>query len=1109
MQDYRPARTRLQSCAAFLLASTAVMALATNVQAQQETAPAASPNASTPLPPSPGAPAATANPPGPGAPTPYSPAAAQSNGTDNSNSAQAIVVTGQRAALQSAIKIKRNSDIILDSIDADEAGKLPDNSVTEVLQRIPGVSISRIQSGTNVGAENFLAEGTGVQIRGLTSVLSLLNGRDTFSSVNGNVLAFEDVAPELLQGVDVYKTLESNLPEGGLGGTVNLRTRQPFDYKKLTVDGAIEANYADFVHQTHPGGNLLISDRWDTKIGQIGLLVNYGYSDLSTRADGVQVQPYLAQVYNPTATPDSLFVPYGGTRLPYLGDAGAKQVFIPEGLDFSERNDDRKRQGIYAALQWRPNDKLLMGLTVFNSQYRMNSLQHYVMIDSGSNTVVPAGSMATFGSNGFLTSTDNLAGYDYVQPNSATANQGGGDGGQGNGAGYSYINNPYDFQSVLQQTFNYTTDVSVTGDWQPTSRFDLKFAYQHVDSGADETDKYAYDYAFLPPVSVALSQYGDTTLPKLNVPTTIDLASPANYGYLATMDHLVHNRGKEDAIYADASYKFSDTGLIRDINFGFKATSRYELDQQTPYNYQPLSPFYQGGPYSYLNAAASGTAYPQYNQLINTGAFFDGQTGLPPRTYFPSLTELQTDFGTLHQQLGTGTNTVQRSVQFVDGDTSKINDNQVSAYVMALFRSDDNPLAPFRGNIGLRVVDDSYSASGSLLYPVSYGTFYTPNTYPGSLNYSPSAINFGNPQTAYSSRGGHSEVDVLPSFNIQFIPVTQLHVRFAASEGVGRPSFSQLSPQGTLGSSFVGTYNQNFITSIVGDPRLKPETALQLDASIEYYFHDGGLVSIAAFYKKFDNYIGTRAISTNFTIPTSVVGGGYLSTAGDELPGASINPCDLPIVVGESCPQTVSAVQQQYFNESASASLEGVELAIQKYATFLPAPFSGFGVDANYTFINSDQPGAQAYDVLGKPISGLPVNGISRNNINAQLLFDKGPLSARLAYNWRDDFLVTTTAYQTSGSYANFSNVPDTTDNVSRNQFVQPTYFALPVFQYPAGQLDANVTYRFNSHLVGVLEASNLTNTTTRLYIGSGDSRANRSWYEADRRFRVALRFSY
>ena len=78
-----------------------------------------------------------------------------------------VVVTGQRAALTNAINTKRNADVILDAVSADDAGKLPDNSVTEVLQRLPGVNITRIQTGSNVGAENYLAEGTDLTVRGI------------------------------------------------------------------------------------------------------------------------------------------------------------------------------------------------------------------------------------------------------------------------------------------------------------------------------------------------------------------------------------------------------------------------------------------------------------------------------------------------------------------------------------------------------------------------------------------------------------------------------------------------------------------------------------------------------------------------------------------------------------------------------------------------------------------------------------------------------------------------------------------------------------------------------------------------------------------------------
>jgi TonB-dependent receptor len=303
--------------------------------------------------------------------------------------------------------------------------------------------------------------------------------------------------------------------------------------------------------------------------------------------------------------------------------------------------------------------------------------------------------------------------------------------------------------------------------------------------------------------------------------------------------------------------------------------------------------------------------------------------------------------------------------------------------------------------------------------------------------------------------------------------------------------------------------------SLQGDPGLKPERAFQLDASVEWYFKSGGQVHVAAFYKKISDFIGTEAGSAVYSLPATVTNQGALSTnvgtANETDPGsgATITPCANPVIVGESCPQQVPYTYQRWFNENQAATLAGIEAGIQKYFDFLPHPLNGLGIDANYTFIDSHQPGAQAYDMLGNKINGLPVTGISRNTINFTVMYDSGPLSMRLAYNWRDSFLVTTTAYQTSGGYANDSYVPDTSNGGLVNQYARPTYFALPVFQYPTGYLDGNLTYRLSNHVTAVLQASNLMNTTTRLYMGSGNEKANRSWYTADRRYTAAIRFQF
>ena len=114
-----------------------------------------------------------------------------------------VVVTGQRAALQSAQAIKRDADEVVDSIVADDIGKLPDRSVTEALQRVVGVTIDHVMSAGD--PDHYSVEGSSVTIRGLTYVRSELNGRDEFSANGGRALNFEDVPPELMAGVDVYK----------------------------------------------------------------------------------------------------------------------------------------------------------------------------------------------------------------------------------------------------------------------------------------------------------------------------------------------------------------------------------------------------------------------------------------------------------------------------------------------------------------------------------------------------------------------------------------------------------------------------------------------------------------------------------------------------------------------------------------------------------------------------------------------------------------------------------------------------------------------------------------------------------------------------------------
>lgn len=198
-----------------------------------------------------------------------------------------LVVTGIRAQLRSAQAIKQDSEVIVDSVTAVDIGALPDRSVSEALQRIPGITLQRTNAARDPA--RLAAEGGGVFVRGLSWVRSETNGRDIFSASNGRGLSFEDVSADLLAGVDVYKNVAANMIEGGIAGTVNLRTRVPFDNSEPLVAFNADYNYGDLSERGYWSGSFIASDRWDTGMGEFGLLANISVSNVGNRTDSISV----------------------------------------------------------------------------------------------------------------------------------------------------------------------------------------------------------------------------------------------------------------------------------------------------------------------------------------------------------------------------------------------------------------------------------------------------------------------------------------------------------------------------------------------------------------------------------------------------------------------------------------------------------------------------------------------------------------------------------------------------------------------------------------------------------------------------------------------------
>ena len=272
-----------------------------------------------------------------------------------------IVVTGIRESLQNAQELKRKSDTIQDSIVAEDIGKLPDVTAVEALQRITGIQIGRdLGEGGGSVTIGGSAVNSGLVVRGLPQVETTLNGREVFSAGGSRVLNFEDIPSTLLAGIDVYKDPTANLLEGGIGGTVDLRTRKPFDFKGLEVEASVAEHYADLRQQARPEATALISDRFQTDIGEIGALLSFGYQDRAYREDSSGVNsPYV----NKTLLPGQLAV-------------------IPAGWFNDQVMGDRKRTGVDGVLQWQPQDNLQVYAEAGMQELDSNQDQYITYLNS-------------------------------------------------------------------------------------------------------------------------------------------------------------------------------------------------------------------------------------------------------------------------------------------------------------------------------------------------------------------------------------------------------------------------------------------------------------------------------------------------------------------------------------------------------------------------------------------------------------------------------------------------------------------------------------------------------------------------------------------------------
>ncbi|MDV6330830.1 TonB-dependent receptor [Asticcacaulis sp. 201] len=1076
-----------------------------------------------------------------------------------------VVVVGSRQALKTAQQTKKSADTVVDSITATDIGAFPDKSVAEALQRVPGVTVMRSVAGGDV--MHFPAEPTGVIIRGLQQVKSEFNGRDIFSAGSASGLSWEDISPEMLSGVDTYKNLTADMLEGGVAGTVNLKTRLPFDQKGQLVSATLEADYGDLSKKWTPNGSALYSNRWHTELGDFGFLADIAYSQIETTSQGAilpRMMPFAAGTYT------------------------SNMNFIPSGISYNDTVYDRTRKGVSLAGQWASTDNHFKATLQYNKSTYENTwnenqlLSYWAWVDpatTNESTVWTDGSLIappdapglginqagggtpfTFGADGLFQKgviTASAGGWGYgaiadwgadpVSYAAGSTDQYGTYSQYGINkpvyqpclnSGVTHANQPCRLAPSVNLATRYSTETRTVEDtalnfvWTPTDRLKLTFDAQHVLS---VNTHYDITYRNGTYANLAVDLTGD--LPRLNfelpsgynVVGTNPLSDYRNYFNESIMDHLEDSKASMNAVRIDAAYAF-DNPWFSEIRAGVRMSERDQLNKWSAYNWQSISSNWGANPADSFHLDAPATAnfagYPgTYWQTtaFGTDGLLKGLIGqntfvtIKP-DYLKDINLMESTFGMTAQSANGKTPSsnwdpiCMRAANisgtcFQPGEILNVKLKQDSAYVMMKFGGPEAVVfgdITLSGNIGVRLVETNLTSVGAVNFAVPFTSEeltclpLSPEQIaalgPNQYAISPGCLARNSLADQSFSNGGFASSTVktkhtytLPSLNLRFSLPDGWIVRFAASRGMYMPDIGLLKNYTTLQRSYVpqsaiAVGNPSVVlnsagqpvsyiygySGSTGNPRLRAIQADQFDLSVERYFAEVGSFSFDIFSKKFYDYIqnGTFVVPmTNNGVTRNVAVNGPVNGDG--------------------------------------ASVKGFEVAYQRYFTFLPKPFDGLGIQANYTHLHNE--GVKNANLTldtadGSTITRSAQEGminpgrleqLSDDSYNLILMYDKGPFGARLAYNWRSKYV----------------------------NSVNDCCIGFPVWNAAEGFLDGSLRYALNTHTEIDLQGTNLLDTRPKIYqevLGPTAANPNQAplflpagTFAFDRRIQVSIRLKY
>ncbi|WP_339898819.1 TonB-dependent receptor [uncultured Gilvimarinus sp.] len=1071
------------------------------------------------------------------------PTFAQEQGADSPELVEEVVVRGMRVSIENAQDMKRYADTVKDVITASDIGALPDKSVTEALQRVPGVTIERFASSDD--PKHYADEGTGVLVRGLDRVRSEINGRDAFSANPYGGLSYEDFPAELLSAVEVVKNQTSDLISGGIAGTVNLITRKPFDSDERLISVNGKANYGDFREEVTPSFSALFSDSWDTSAGKFGFLLAGSYSEFKTRGDGVGLGNFHSRgvipfSYDLWGTPapgivaeDSLGRPmYDGPCVPNAqawGDGcgvtaneitqeeednyvpqyeGGPLQGQPEGVAWyapaqyhiSTAENDRERRGFTTSLQWANNDETVqVTLEHINSEASLEwnerrigqaaqGFKSWMAVSHDWIGDEENGRPLTVDDEGFLTSGIGLGVHPEV---------------------------PLFYITRYNYNENTVEDTSLNVQLTPNDRLTVELDYQHIDS-----EKLVHNYNMSgqtrgDQVGNLLPAYLDLRGDR----PTIEFLSDTDFkGFIdadaevpvqpdvfigSGMQQEEHNTAVADSFQIDAEYAFD--GVFTAIKAGAYYSDKDLTVRDTEYaGWSPISTPWVAD--QRVQSAAANR--PDLYDTLDMSDYYGGDViqGDLQTFLFPRLDLVKNYPQTLVQACEDGWSTEGDSAgNAADGsggcaipysqmegriapgspfgvqDVNTTNEERTEFYVRGDFAFDDMAM-PLKGNVGLRYVSYQLESTGFLVLPseASRGSAATAEFLEQEYK---SIYDLANGESMLSTVDGTDYDTVLPSLNLSLGLTDDVVLRFGASKGLYFPNL-------------IDTRNRA-VVSLDVDSRLQDENLPQDEQTNPVVGIDSVALNASA---SNPNLEPEESINLDLTAEWYFAPAGSLTVGlfHKELDGIIRNrQFDLEI---EN--DGVTSVASAYGpNNTDSGTIQGMEFSYSQFYDMLPGAWSGLGLQFNYTYIDQDGledptsavPPSTRFNSVGEQIvderntfrvfSDLPLPGYSEENMNIVGMYEYEDVSFRLAYTWRSEYLLT----------------------LRESEDFVPTYVK------DQGMMDASFYYTINDNWKVGIEGSNLlgTETETEYQLNQEGDKTDALSFMTDRMFSLSLRATF